>query len=83
MIITIVTRICHFQSVFFSNILWHSVLYKKLVCLCNATNVGLNILKNEHNLVKHIEATLSIERNPFLAQNQILRSYRVYISPTK
>jgi len=25
----------------------------------------------------------SIERNPFSAQNQTLRSYRVYISPTK
>jgi len=27
--------------------------------------------------------TLSIERNPFSAKNQTLRSYRVYISPTK
>jgi len=27
--------------------------------------------------------TLSIERNPFSAQNQTLKSYRVYISPTK
>jgi len=27
--------------------------------------------------------TLSIERNPFSAENQTLRSYRVYISPTK
>jgi len=26
---------------------------------------------------------LLIERNPFSAQNQTLRSYRVYISPTK
>jgi len=26
--------------------------------------------------------TLSIERNPFPAKNQTLRSYRVYISPT-
>jgi len=26
---------------------------------------------------------LSIERNPFSAQNQTLRSYRRYISPTK
>jgi len=24
-----------------------------------------------------------MERNPFSAQNQTLRSYRVYISPTK
>jgi len=27
--------------------------------------------------------TLSMERNPFSAKNQTLRSYRVYISPTK
>jgi len=27
--------------------------------------------------------TLSIERNPFSAQNQTLRSYGVYLSPTK
>jgi len=72
-----------FNQFFFSNILLHSVLYKTLVCFCNATNVGQSILKSEQNLVKHIEATLSIERNPFLAQNQTLRSYRVYISPTK
>jgi len=26
---------------------------------------------------------VSIERNPFSAQNQTLRSYRVYILPTK
>jgi len=26
---------------------------------------------------------VSIERNPFSAQNQTLRSYRVHISPTK
>jgi len=27
--------------------------------------------------------TLSVEGNPFSAQNQTLRSYRVYVSPTK
>jgi len=27
--------------------------------------------------------SLSMDRNPFSAQNQTLRSYRVYISPTK
>jgi len=27
--------------------------------------------------------TISMERNAFSAQNQTLRSYRVYISPTK
>jgi len=34
-------------------------------------------------LVSYHNMTLSIERNPFSAQNQTLRSYRVYISPKK
>jgi len=30
-----------------------------------------------------VHRVMSIERNPFSAQNRTLRSYRVYISPTK
>jgi len=33
--------------------------------------------------VDDISTSLSVERNPFSAQNQTLRSYREYISPTK
>jgi len=31
--------------------------------------------------IDSLSITLSIERNPFSAKNQVLRSYRVYISP--
>jgi len=34
-------------------------------------------------IANHCQIPLSLERKPFSAQNQTLRSYRVYISPTK
>jgi len=41
--------------------------------------------KNHHSIFENITHTrlLYIERNPFPAKNQTLRSYSVYISPTK
>jgi len=53
--------------------------------------MGNNLLITRHKLTRvtpllfkeRFLSALSIERNPFPAKNQTLRSYRVYILPTK
>ena len=51
--------------------------------------MGLNnyfhrfISSDQHYLSKCTKITLFIERNPFPAKSQALRSFRVYISATK
>jgi len=55
-----------------------SLLYSILARTHNAWGFSIH-----HNGKEHTNTcTLSMERNPFSAKNQTLRSYRVYISPT-